>query len=71
MKINVLDVSFGYNGTLQTIKPVIIQDNETMILVDTGYDNITSNVPPISLTNVPGVSLLNVPPVSLTNVPEK
>lgn len=34
-------------------------------------DNITSNVPPISLTNVPGVSLLNVPPVSLTNVPEK
>ena len=35
------------------------------------FDNITSNVPPISLTNVPGVSLLNVPPVSLTNVPEK
>ena len=35
------------------------------------YDNITSNVPPISLTNVPGVSLLNVPPVSHTNVPEK
>ena len=34
-------------------------------------DNITSNVPPISLTNVPGVSLLNVPPVSHTNVPEK
>ena len=35
------------------------------------FDNITSNVPPISLTNVPGVSLLNVPPVSHTNVPEK
>lgn len=37
MKINVLDISFEYNGTSQTINPVIIQDNETMILVDTGY----------------------------------
>lgn len=37
MKINVLDISFEYNGTSQTINPVIIQDNETMILIDTGY----------------------------------
>ena len=43
-------------------------NNKTEALSD---DNITSNVPPISLTNVPGVSLLNVPPVSHTNVPEK
>ena len=41
MKINVLDISFEYNGTSQTINPVIIQDNETMILVDTGYLYIT------------------------------
>ena len=44
---------------------------EPIVFEDRLHDNITSNVPPISLTNVPGVSLLNVPPVSLTNVPEK
>ncbi|MDP3444794.1 MAG: hypothetical protein Q8T08_18200 [Ignavibacteria bacterium] len=32
-------------------------------------DNITPNVPGVSLTNVPGVSLTNVPVVSPTNVP--
>ena len=44
---------------------------QELMLMVRGFDNITSNVPPISLTNVPGVSLLNVPPVSHTNVPEK
>ena len=33
-------------------------------------DNITPNVPVISLTNVPGVSLTNEPGVSPTNVPQ-
>ena len=32
-------------------------------------DNITPNVPVISLINVPGVSLSNEPVVSLTNEP--
>ena len=45
--------------------------NKPLLDVLLKVDNITSNVPPISLTNVPGVSLLNVPPVSHTNVPEK
>ena len=33
-------------------------------------DNITPNVPVISLTNVPGVSVTNEPGVSPTNVPQ-
>lgn len=85
MKINVLDISFEYNGTSQTINPVIIQDNETMILVDTGYpDQIglleeSAKQNDISLDklthieyitpNVPLVSLTNVPDISLLNVP--
>ena len=59
---------------METIKNVFDFDKQkgfpkTFFMYDS--DNITSNVPPISLTNVPGVSLLNVPPVSHTNVPEK
>lgn len=37
MKINILNIKFEYNGVLQVINPVIIQDEDNMILVDTGY----------------------------------
>ena len=37
---------------------------------DGAHDNITPNVPVISLTNVPGVSVTNEPGVSPTNVPQ-
>lgn len=37
MKINVLDINFQYNGIPEVINPVIIQDEDNMILVDTGY----------------------------------
>lgn len=37
MKINILNIKFEYNGALQVINPVIIQDEHNMILVDTGY----------------------------------
>jgi len=39
-------------------------------MITTLLDNITPNVPVISLTNVPGVSVTNEPGVSPTNVPQ-
>ena len=58
-------------NTLNSILDELIGGRGDNVWIAAPFDNITSNVPPISLTNVPGVSLLNVPPVSLTNVPEK
>ncbi|MCX8649385.1 MBL fold metallo-hydrolase [Gilliamella sp. B2776] len=37
MIIEVLDINFDYNGVLQVIHPVIIQDDNNMILIDAGY----------------------------------
>ncbi len=39
MKITILDICFEYNGIMQTVNPVIIQDEVNMILIDTGYPN--------------------------------
>ncbi|MDI9218300.1 MBL fold metallo-hydrolase [Clostridium tertium] len=37
--VTVLDVNFEYGGTVNTIFPVILSDNNNMILIDCGYQN--------------------------------
>lgn len=37
MKINIFDISFEYNGVMQSIYPVLLQNEEYMVLVDAGY----------------------------------
>ncbi len=37
MNVTVLDIEFEYNGTMQIINPVVLQDNDFLILVDAGY----------------------------------
>jgi glyoxylase-like metal-dependent hydrolase (beta-lactamase superfamily II) len=41
-KVNVLEIKFDFNGEINTIYPVILSDNEEMILVDCGYPNFLS-----------------------------
>ena len=58
---------------LQTDSNSIIGSRPLLNLLDSSFyiDNITPNVPVISLINVPGVSLTNEPVVSPTNEPLK
>lgn len=39
MKMKVLNIEFEYNGTIQIISPVIMEDEHNMVLVDTGYSS--------------------------------
>lgn len=41
-KLTVLDVNFESNGCIQTINPVIVEDDKEMILIDCGYTNFLS-----------------------------
>ena len=38
-KLNVLEVSFEFNGMTDKIYPVILSDDKEMILIDCGYPN--------------------------------
>ena len=53
------------------LSPISSWLTETFNCWENDIDNITPNVPVISLTNVPGVSLTNEPVVSHTNEPLK
>lgn len=41
-KLTVIDVNFESNGCIQTINPVIVEDDNEMILIDCGYPNFLS-----------------------------
>jgi glyoxylase-like metal-dependent hydrolase (beta-lactamase superfamily II) len=41
-KVNVLEIKFDFNGEINTIYPVILSDNEEMILFDCGYPDFLS-----------------------------
>lgn len=38
-KLNILKIDFEFNGMIDSIYPVILQDDREMILIDCGYPN--------------------------------
>ena len=38
-KLNVLKIDFEFNGMIDSVYPVILEDNKEMILIDCGYSN--------------------------------
>ena len=50
-KLTVLDVNFESIGDIETINPVIVEDDKEMILIDCGYPNFLSLIEECSCEN--------------------
>ncbi|MDV4150537.1 MBL fold metallo-hydrolase [Clostridium sp. AL.422] len=50
-KINILEVSFNFGGKNDTIYPVILQDENEMVLIDCGYPNFLELIEDVAINN--------------------
>ncbi|WP_315121137.1 MBL fold metallo-hydrolase [uncultured Clostridium sp.] len=64
-KINVLEVNFNFNGESNTIYPVILEDENEMILVDCGYPNFLNLIEEAAISS--GVNIKNLSKIIITH----
>ena len=64
-KINVLDISFDFSGQSDAIYPVILEDENEMILIDCGYPNFLSLIEEAALAK--NINIKNLSKVIITH----
>jgi glyoxylase-like metal-dependent hydrolase (beta-lactamase superfamily II) len=64
-KINVLEIKFGFNDKIDRIYPVIIEDEEEMILVDCGYPNFLPMIEQEAITR--GIDIKKLTKIIITH----
>ena len=64
-KLNVLEVTFGFNGMVNTIYPVILRDDKEMILIDCGYPKFLTLIEEYATKN--NIDLSNLTKLIITH----
>ena len=64
-KLNVLKVEFEFNGIIDAIYPVILRDDNEMILIDCGYPNFLTLIEESAIKN--GIDLSKLTKLIITH----
>lgn len=64
-KINILEVSFNFDREINTIYPVILEDENEMILIDCGYSNFLYLIEEAAINN--GIDIKKLSKIIITH----
>lgn len=64
-KVNILKVDFKFNGQINNIYPVILEDETEMILIDCGYPNFLPLIEDVAIKN--GIDIKKLSKIIITH----